>query len=89
MFETQVDGNSVSKSKPDPEVFLKGADNLGLKPEEIIVFEDSIKGIKAANDGGFFSVGIGSKDELADAQIVISSFENIDLATLTQQLSVN
>ena len=50
--------------KPDPEVFLKGADGLDLKPAECLVFEDSIAGVQAAKAGGFNCVGIGSAELL-------------------------
>ncbi|MEZ4980627.1 MAG: HAD family phosphatase [Saprospiraceae bacterium] len=53
-----IDGNKVSKSKPDPEVFLKGAEGLGLQLNECIVFEDAEKGLQAALDGGFYTVGV-------------------------------
>ena len=62
-----VDGNSVSKAKPDPEVFLIGAEKLGLKPENCIVFEDAIAGVEAANRVHMISVGIGNKDTLSEA----------------------
>ena len=45
MFEVVVDGNSITEAKPNPEVFLKGAERLGVSPENCIVFEDAIAGI--------------------------------------------
>ncbi len=81
-FETIVDGNGVVNGKPHPEVFLTGAKNLGLHPEECIVFEDSQKGIVAANTGGFGSVGIGNAEELQEADLVISSFEKLTYSVL-------
>src|SRR5690606_36698985 len=45
-FAGIVDGNSVSKAKPDPEVFLIGAQKLGVKPENCVVFEDAMAGIE-------------------------------------------
>jgi beta-phosphoglucomutase len=60
-FEGIVDGNSVSKAKPDPEVFLIGAQKLNLSPENCVVFEDAIAGIEAANKANMISVGIGDK----------------------------
>lgn len=62
-----VDGNSVSKAKPDPEVFLIGAEKLGLKPENCVVFEDAIAGVEAANRANMISVGIGDKNTLSEA----------------------
>ena len=58
-FDAVSDGNNISKSKPDPEVFLKAAEYLFLKPEECFVVEDAEAGIDAAVAGGFCAVGIG------------------------------
>lgn len=52
LFDAIVDGNSVSKAKPDPEVFLKAAQLLKLAPEDCCVFEDSQAGIEAAHRAG-------------------------------------
>ena len=60
LFDAMVDGNVVTASKPDPEVFLEGARRLGLKPEECVVFEDSEAGVEAARRGGMKVVGIGT-----------------------------
>ena len=51
-----IDGNLTSKSKPHPEVFLKGAKTLGVNPKEVIVFEDSIAGVEAANKAKWFQL---------------------------------
>lgn len=58
-FDITVDGNDISKSKPDPEVFLKGAERLGFDPEQCIVVEDADAGIEAALAGGMRVIGIG------------------------------
>ena len=76
-FEIVIDGTKVSKAKPDPEVFLKGAEALGCKPEECIVFEDAEAGIEAAINGGFKSIGIGSPNNLGKANYVMSGFKNV------------
>ncbi len=57
-FDAIVDGNEVSMSKPDPEVFLKAASKLGVHPENCLVIEDAISGIQAAKAGGMFAAGI-------------------------------
>lgn len=72
IFDSIVDGNKVSKAKPDPEVFLTAARELGLKPEECIVYEDAEAGIAAARAAGMRTVGIGSRDILKDADIVVA-----------------
>lgn len=58
-FDGIVDGTNITKSKPDPEVFVKAAGRLNLKPEECAVVEDADAGIRAAKDGGMLAVAIG------------------------------
>ena len=48
-FDAILDGNNVTKAKPDPEVFLLAAEALGVLPENAVVFEDAVAGIAAAN----------------------------------------
>ena len=60
MFDVVSDGNNISKSKPDPEVFIKAAESLGMSPGECLVVEDAEAGIEAAKAGGFIAVGIGA-----------------------------
>jgi beta-phosphoglucomutase len=59
-FSVIVDGNDVSVPKPHPEVFLKGAQQMGLEPFECIVFEDAKSGVQAAKEGGFTAIGVGN-----------------------------
>lgn len=67
LFDAIVDGNSVSKAKPDPEVFLKAAELLGLQPEECCVFEDSQAGIEAARNAGCGVIAIDKGAVLENA----------------------
>ncbi|WP_299521188.1 beta-phosphoglucomutase [Winogradskyella sp.] len=76
-FDAIVDGNDVSKAKPDPEVFLIAAKQLGIAPKNCIVFEDSIAGVEAANVANMISVGIGSEDVLGHAQHIFKDFTEI------------
>jgi beta-phosphoglucomutase len=78
-FDVIGDGNSVSKSKPAPDIFLFGAKQLGLEPEECIVYEDAEAGIDAAKAGGFHSVGIGPKERVGHADV---RFDTMKEATL-------
>jgi beta-phosphoglucomutase family hydrolase len=70
--DTTVHGFEVKSSKPDPEIFLKCAEKLKVKPEDCIVFEDSIHGIKAAKKAGMKSVAVTtgqtSREELEKMQ---------------------
>lgn len=72
LFDAIIDGNKVSKPKPNPEVFLKGAEELNIAPANCIVFEDAIAGIEAAKAGGMKAVGIGEPETLKEADLVIS-----------------
>lgn len=58
-FDAISDGNNITKSKPDPEVFLKAAEFLGLAPDDCLVVEDAKAGIDAGKAGGFATAGIG------------------------------
>ncbi|MDB4921431.1 beta-phosphoglucomutase [Mucilaginibacter sp.] len=82
LFDAIVDGNHVSKAKPDPEVFLKGAEALGVAPAECVVFEDAIAGVEAAINGGMKVVGIGSPDVLNKADLVVSGLDKMSLEKL-------
>jgi sugar-phosphatase len=59
--DVRVTAESVGASKPDPEGFLKGAAELGIAPEDCVVFEDSEAGIVAGRAAGMRVVGIGSR----------------------------
>jgi beta-phosphoglucomutase len=81
-FNAVIDGNKVSKPKPDPEVFLKGAEELGVAPANCVVFEDAIAGIEAAINGGMKAVGIGSTDVLTKADLVVSGLDKMTIEKL-------
>jgi|TARA_B110000305_G_scaffold9749_1_gene9478 beta-phosphoglucomutase len=78
-FDVIVDGNSVKKSKPDPEGFIMASELTNTKPEDCVVFEDSSAGIKAGNAINMFTVGIGKSKELKIANQVYSGFNEIKL----------
>ena len=79
-FKVRVNGNHITHSKPHPEVFLMGADQLGLNPAECVVFEDAISGVRAAKRGGFKCIGVGEEDVLGEADYVIPNLINKDLS---------
>ena len=81
-FDAVIDGNKVSKAKPDPEVFIKGAIELGIKPQDCLVFEDAQAGIDAARNGGMHVIGIGQPENLKNADFVIPGFETFNLDQL-------
>ena len=82
LFDVVIDGNRVSKPKPDPEVFLKGAEELHIAPRNCVVFEDAIAGIEAAKNGGMLAVGIGSATTLVAADIVVSGLDQMSIEKL-------
>ncbi len=86
LFDTIVDGTKVAKPKPDPEVFTKCADNLGMSYEKCIVFEDAVAGVTAANQVKMKTIGIGNPIVLHQANLVIDSLAHCDLKILAQLL---
>lgn len=76
-FDAISDGNNIMNSKPDPEVFLKAAQFLGVAPGECAVVEDACAGIEAAKAGGMLAIAIGDAvcDERADYRL--ESFEQL------------
>lgn len=77
LFDAIVDGTQISRAKPDPEIFLKCAQKLKIDPQKCIVFEDAAAGIKAAKLAGMFAVGVGAFEILSEADIVVSSLEQM------------
>jgi len=82
MFDAIADGNNVSKAKPDPEVFLKAAELMGIEAADCIVFEDAIAGIQAALNAGMFCIGVGSSDLLTEAHFVVKGLYELSLEKL-------
>jgi beta-phosphoglucomutase len=78
-FDAVVDGTKISKSKPDPEVFLKAAEELNIAPEHCLVFEDAAAGIEAAKQAGMLAIGVGDYANLSNADKVIPDFSNINV----------
>jgi len=71
LFDAVADGTNVSKAKPDPEVFLKGAELLNLSPADCVVFEDARAGMKC--------VGIGDSVTLREADTVVGGFLDLSI----------
>jgi len=88
-FDSIVDGNNVTKAKPDPEVFLIAAKNLGVEASSCVVFEDAVAGIQAANAAGMVSIGIGDAEILKEADYNFKDFTEIDDSFLELLLNKN
>ncbi|NLL43896.1 MAG: beta-phosphoglucomutase [Firmicutes bacterium] len=85
-FDAIVDGNLVSKAKPDPEVFALGASLLNIRPEHAVVFEDAQAGVEAALRAEMIAIGVGDPQTLAAAHHVIPGFARFGLAELESVL---
>lgn len=72
-FDAVSDGTNITKSKPDPEVFIKAAKFINEQPCDCVVVEDAYSGIDAAKDGGFTAVAIGDATTYARADYAITT----------------
>jgi len=88
-FTAIVDGNDVSKAKPDPEVFLIGAKKLNMDPKKCVVMEDAIAGIQAANAANMISIGIGDSKVLKEANYVFEDTSKITIDFLENLIKGN
>ena len=81
-FDAIVDGSMVKKLKPDPQVFLMAAKMIYLSPNQCIVFEDAISGVKAAQRGGFRVYGVGNPNLNSYVDDYIENLDEFDLKLL-------
>lgn len=84
-FDVIIDGTRVTKAKPDPEVFLLGAKEAGVKPEESVVFEDAQAGIDAAKSAGMKAVAIGRPDELHGYDMIFRGLYEVKPREILEQ----
>jgi beta-phosphoglucomutase len=77
LFDAVIDGNQVSKAKPNPEVFLRAAEELRTPPTDCVVFEDAEAGVQAALRANMGVVGIGKPARLSEADMVIGGLEQL------------
>lgn len=82
LFDVIVDGTMIHSAKPDPEVFVRGAAEMGLDPATCIVFEDARAGVEAALAAGMRCVGVGNPVTLAGANLVVPDLKNITVEQL-------
>ncbi len=76
-FDAISDGTNITNSKPDPEVFLKAAEFLGLEPKDCLVVEDAEAGIQAACGGHFDSAGLGEAANCSEVTYALGSFGDL------------
>ncbi len=89
LLDTVADGHSVKVQKPAPDLFLYAATQLGLKPSECVVVEDAAAGIEAARAGGFLSIGIGPRERVAKADLILPNLDGVHLSDLLDRLSLS
>lgn len=77
VFDAISDGNNITRSKPDPEVFLKGAEYLGEKPENCLVVEDAEAGVDAGLEGGMKVAAIGDAINCHKADYELETFKDL------------
>ena len=85
-FDAIIDGTITSKAKPDPEVFLLGAQALSVKPYECIVFEDAQAGIEAAKSGGMKAVAVGKPEDLKGYDLIVKGLFEVNPADIIRDL---
>jgi len=81
-FDVVVDGTMITHTKPHPEIFLLAADRLGVEPEACVVFEDAEAGVEAALAAGMKCVGVGSPVMLKEANRIVSTTSEFQIAEL-------
>ena len=88
-FDADVSGRDFAHGKPDPEIFLTAAHELGVEPGHAMVLEDASAGVEAAKAGGMAAIGIARAHDAdllaaADADIVVTSLDDVDTAALAE-----
>jgi alpha,alpha-trehalose phosphorylase len=89
LFDVVVDANRISRSKPDPEIFLAAASALGVATNECIGVEDAAAGIASIHAAGMAAVGIGQRHVLAEADLVLPSIAAFDIDVFTATRTTN
>lgn len=78
-FDYVVDAATIARGKPDPEIFLKAARELGVAPEDCLGVEDAVAGVASIKSAGMFALGIGHPFVLTQADVVITSLGDFNL----------
>ena len=76
-FDAISDGTNISRSKPDPEVFLKAAEFLGIDPGRCVVIEDAVAGIEAGTAAGMYTVSIGDAADQGAGDAQLATFADL------------
>jgi len=78
-FDYVVDAATIARGKPDPEIFLKAARELGVAPDDCLGVEDAVAGVASIKAAGMFALGIGHPFVLTQADVVITSLNDFNL----------
>jgi beta-phosphoglucomutase-like phosphatase (HAD superfamily) len=89
-FDADISGRDFARGKPDPEIFLTGAQELGAPAAECFVVEDAVSGIQAAKAGDMAALGIARADDAdalaaAHADLVVTSLDDVDIQQLSER----
>ena len=87
VFDVDVSGRDLAHGKPDPEIFLTAAEELGVPPSGCFVLEDAVAGIAAAKAGGMAAIGVARTDDaeelsVAGADLVVATLDDVDVEPL-------
>jgi beta-phosphoglucomutase len=88
-FDKDISGRDFARGKPDPEIFVTAAQELGVPPERCFVVEDAVSGIQAAKAGGMAALAISRADDAealasAGADLVVTSLDDVDVDSLRE-----
>jgi beta-phosphoglucomutase len=88
-FDADISGRDFAQGKPHPEIFLTGAEELGLPPQACFVVEDAVSGIQAAKAGEMAALGIARADDAhllaeANADLVVTTLDDVDIEQLSE-----
>ncbi len=84
-FDYVVDASLVKKGKPDPETFTNAADALGIDYQDCIGIEDAAAGVEAVNKANMFSVGVGDREHLANADYLVKDTSELSFEEIIQK----
>ena len=87
LFNYVVDANLIKKGKPDPEIFLKAAQELHVPPAECMGVEDAVVGIQAIKSAGMYAIGVGDPKILNQADQVIPNLTTFPTGAAYQAIS--
>ena len=86
LIDTEINGNDISRGKPDPQIFIMAAKRLNVSTDDCVVFEDALLGVEAAKRAGMRCVGIDRHNDrrrLKAADMIVKDLSEINYEALT------